>query len=322
MRFSFLSISALAFSHIAILTSGCASPTGDAIMPVSSEIAAGNLRGTLLDAGARKPVAIIVPGSGPTNRDGDTAVGKSGSYRLLAEALGDKGISTIRVDKRGMFGSAGAGDPNGVTRQMYADDIRAWIDVAKAKTGQSCIWLMGHSEGALMVSTAAEGRKDVCGLVLIAGPGRPLGAVLREQLTANPANAPLLPQAMAAMDTLEAGGVVDDTTLHPALKPLFASQVQDYLRSAVKTDPVAVLTAANVRALIVQGTHDIQISEADARRLASAPGATLALIDGMNHVLKTAPLDRAGNMATYANPDLPLAPGVADTIAAFIREGR
>jgi hypothetical protein len=44
------------------------------------------------------------------------------------------------------------------------------------------------------------------------------------------------------------------------------------------------------------------------------------ILPGVNHVLKAAPADRAGNMATYADPSLPLAPGVVDRIAAFVHE--
>ena len=45
----------------------------------------------------------------------------------------------------------------------------------------------------------------------------------------------------------------------------------------------------------------------------------MVVLDGVNHVLKAAPLDRGANMATYADPSLPVAPGVADAIAAFVK---
>jgi len=78
----------------------------------------------------------------------------------------------------------------------------------------------------------------------------------------------------------------------------------------------------NVRkpVLIVQGERDIQVSLADAQALAAAdPKAKLVLVPGANHVLKSvASDDRAANLATYVNPDLPLAPGIVDAIAAFV----
>ena len=58
--------------------------------------------------------------------------------------------------------------------------------------------------------------------------------------------------------------------------------------------------------LLLQGTTDIQVSVDEAKALKAAkPDAELVLIEGMNHVLKRAPADRAQNMAAYSNPDLP-----------------
>jgi pimeloyl-ACP methyl ester carboxylesterase len=287
--------------------------------PVPVEIAAGELRGTLLSAGRSKPVVLIVPGSGPTDRDGNNPMGvKAGSYKLLAEALAAEGISTVRVDKRGMFGSSGAGDPNAVSVELYADDYRAWIDAIRAETGRKCVWLLGHSEGALMVSAAAEGRRDVCGLILVAGMGRKLGDVLRSQLEANPANAPLLDQAFAAIADLEAGRRTDTSNLHPALMQLFAPQVQDFLISMMAADPVDLVRRANVQTLIVQGTADLQVTLEDSRLLDKAPRTRHRTITGMNHILKDAPGDRAANLATYAAPELPLHPRLAAVIEDFI----
>lgn len=71
--------------------------------------------------------------------------------------------------------------------------------------------------------------------------------------------------------------------------------------------------------LIVQGENDIQVSVADARRLALArPDAKLAILPGVNHVLKLAPAERAANIVTYTDPNLPLAPGVGEVVADFI----
>jgi pimeloyl-ACP methyl ester carboxylesterase len=290
------------------------------ITPV--EITAGELHGTMLLPRRNSPVVLIVPGSGPTDRNGNSPLGvNSNMYKQLAEGLATKGIATVRVDKRGMFGSAEAGDPNAVSVDIYASDYRAWIDAIRAETGRKCVWLLGHSEGALMVSAAAEGRKDVCGLILVSGMGRKMGEVIRAQLRANPANVPLLDQAFAALDDLEAGRHPDTSNMHPALLPLFAPQVQDFMISVFATDPVETVRRARVQTLIVQGTTDLQVTEEDARLLNDAPRTKLELIRGMNHVLKEAPEDRAANLATYANADLPLHPKLVREIGDFIKDG-
>lgn len=267
---------------------------------------------------------LILPGSGPTDRDGNNPLGvKAAPYRLLADALQARGVSTVRVDKRGMFASVGA-DPNAVTVPEYANDTAAWVAQLRADTGAPCVWVLGHSEGALVAEVTAATHPDgICGLILVSGPGRKVGDVLREQLKANPANAPVLPDALGAIDALEAGKRVDVAAFHPALQGLFNPAVQGFLVSLFSYDPATVLASTSVPVLVLQGTTDLQVSMADAERLAAArDGVKLVRLDGVNHVLKAAPLDRAANMATYGDPNRPLAPGVADAIAEFVKAAR
>jgi len=288
----------------------------------------GPLRGTLLSTGeAGHPVVLIIPGSGPTDRDGNNPMGiRAATYRLLAEGLAAEGISSLRIDKRGMFGSAAAvPDPNAVTIGDYADDVHRWSALLRERTGASCIWLVGHSEGGLVALAAAKDAPDICGLILVATPGRPLGEILREQLRANPANAPLLDQALYAIDQLEAGKRLNTAAMHPALLPLFRPEVQAFLIDAFSYDPAALLAATAKPVLILQGGRDLQVSTADAETLKAAkPDAELRVIPDANHVLKTVTADdRAANLATYSAPDLPLAAGVVTTVARFIRsQGR
>ncbi|WP_332367915.1 hypothetical protein [Spirosoma telluris] len=72
---------------------------------------------------------------------------------------------------------------------------------------------------------------------------------------------------------------------------------------------------------MINGKHDIQVATSEAELLKIArPDARLVLIDQMNHILKNAPADRAENMKTYTNPSLPLTPGLAETIAQFVKK--
>lgn len=279
----------------------------------------GTLRGALLQpVPDQAATMIIVPGSGPTDRDGNNAVGRSGTYKLLAEALASQGVATVRIDKRGMYTSAAAGDPNKASISLYAEDMKAWIAAAREATGARCVWLAGHSEGGLVV-LAAAGAPGVCGLVLLAAPGRRIGDTIRRQLRDNPANAPILAQAEAALTELEAGRKVDASTLHPALLGLFRPEVQDFVIDLLRQDPPAMVRATKLPVLVVQGGHDIQVTAADADALSNArPGVVRADFPQMSHVLKDAPADRAGNIASYADTARPLSAGLAERIAAFV----
>lgn len=309
------------FTAIVMAAALAAAPVETAV-EIPGELAP--LKGTELSPGGKPGAAVVIlPGSGPTDRDGNNPMGVRGSsYRLLAEGLAAQGVASLRMDKRGMFASGpAAADPNAVTVTVLAADANAWASDLKQRTGLSCVWLLGHSEGGLVALIAATtDHPDVCGLILVATAGRPLGAVIREQLQANPANAPVLPQALNAISELEAGRKVDTTGMHPALLPLFRPAVQAFLIESFRQDPAALAAKIDKPVLILQGETDLQVTVADARALKAAqPKASLVLLPQVNHVLKVAPADRGANLATYADPSLPLAPGVVEAIAAFLK---
>lgn len=277
------------------------------------------LHGTMLTPdGPTRTVAVILAGSGPTDRDGNSPMGVTAStYRLLAEGLAERGIATVRYDKRGIAQSAAAATAEADLRfDHMAEDARGWARMATETTGQPCAWLIGHSEGALVAQVAANGTEGICGLVLLSGAGRPAGVVIREQLATVPE--PLKTQAFEALAELEAGRTTEGP---PALAALFRPSVQPYLISWLPLDPAALLADYDGPVLVGQGATDIQTGTADAQALATAqPNARLVTWDGVNHVLKIAPIDRAANIATYGDAALPLAPGVVDSVADFILE--
>lgn len=268
------------------------------------------------------PVVLMVPGSGPTDRDGNSPLGlKASTYRLLAQGLSDQGVATVRIDKRGMFESAKAvADPNNVTIQDYANDVSSWVKAIRQELDCTCVWVLGHSEGGLVATLAGQQNADICGLILVAAPGRPLGLILRDQLRDNPANAPILDQALAAIDALEAGRRVDPLNLHPALQRLFSLNVQGFLINTLALDPLHLIAGFKKPILIVQGLRNLQVSTLDAQHLSqAAPHSTLILLPDTNHVLKcVAADDRTANLATYSDPLQLLAPGIIDVMTYFI----
>ncbi len=298
-----------------------------AAAPVGTEVTVpgpqGPLAGTLIDPGKDAPAVLILPGSGPTDRNGDNPLGvRGGVYRQIAEALAANNIATLRVDKRGLFGSKAAiADPNDVTIGAYAEDARAWVDMVRAKTGRSCVWLLGHSEGALIALTAAQDPEGICGVIVISGAGRPSGEIIRAQLRANVADSALLKQAEGIIDQLEAGKRVPGDMVPAPLQPLFNERIQSFMIDSFQRDPAKLIAAIKLPVLILQGDKDIQVAVSDAELLKKAqPKATLTLLPGINHVLRPVTGDdRAANVATYSNSELPITPAVPQAITAFIR---
>lgn len=282
----------------------------------------GSLKGTLLSPCPNpENVILIIPGSGPTDRDGNNPLGVNAStYRLIAENLALKGIATLRVDKRGMFASSAAvTDANAVTINDYVEDVRSWITVLKQHLESPCIWLLGHSEGGI-VALAAAGEPDVYGLILVATPSRPLGEVLRSQFMANPGNAVLLDDALFVINELEQNRRTNVQDMHPALQRIFHPAVQGFLIDIFSFNPSYLIARITKPVLILQGQRDLQVTENDARKLKSAnTKSTLVLLSDVNHVLKEVNSDdRYENNSAYTNASLPLAPGVVEAITQFM----
>ena len=306
-------------SLFAAIISGAALVAADVTIPGPK----GPLGGALTDPGRRAPALILIPGSGPTDRNGDNPAGVAGGiYRQLADQLAARGIATLRIDKRGLFSSKAAiPAAHAVTIADYVGDVRGWTAFMQAR-GKRCVWLAGHSEGGLIALAAAQQPKGICGLILLAAPGRPLGTILRAQLK------PKLPPAMfasadAAIARLEARQRVDPATVPAPLVPLFNPAVQPYLIELVTTDPGKLAAATRLPMLIVQGDTDIQVGVEDARLLAAAHrGARLVIVPGINHLWRRAPADPATNAATYGNAAIPVDPAVADAVARFVTSSR
>jgi len=286
----------------------------------SVDVPGGKLYGTLtIPPGAGPfPVALIIAGSGPTDRNGNGPLLESDAYKLLAHGLAERGIATLRYDKRTIGQSAMPGLREEDLRfEMFASDAVVLVDHLKADARFRNISIIGHSEGSLIGILAAERDSNVAGLISLEGAGRDPATILVEQFREGGASQPVVAAVAQITDRLRRGKT--DALIDPSLFMEFRPSVQPYLISWFRYDPAVEIEKLHVPLLIVQGTHDIQIGLQDARRLKSAaPNASLLIIPGMNHVLRDAPADRAKNVATYDQPTLPLSVQLVPAIANFI----
>ena len=289
---------------------------------ITLSVQGGVLHGTLSLPAAvegRVPVVLLHAGSGPTDRDGNSAMlpGHNDSLRMVADALAHAGIASVRYDKRGVGASSLAGVREADLRlDNYIDDATAWLRQLRTDARFDKVVMAGHSEGALIAMVACrQAQVDTC--VLMAAAGSALDDILRAQLK------PRLPAELYAQNerillALKRGEQVADVP--PALLSLYRPSVQPYLISSLKVDPRAAVAALRMPVLIVQGTTDLQVSVEDAKALsAAAPKAQLVIVPGMNHVLKLAGGDLAQQLPSYSDPALPLAPALVEAVTAFVR---
>tara|TARA_B100000686_G_scaffold292119_1_gene320611 strand:+ start:530 stop:1456 length:927 start_codon:yes stop_codon:yes gene_type:complete len=285
---------------------------------IALQTSTGNIEGTLLLPTVEKPtIALIIAGSGPTDRDGNSSGLKMNYLKMLAEGLYENNIASIRYDKRGIGASVMPGlKEDDLTFSHFISDAELWMDKIMDDSRFGDIVVIGHSEGSLIGMIASQ-NKNPNKFISIAGPGITMLATLRRQLKDQPPY--ILSMSEPILEKLEKGQTVD--SVPPLLNNLFRESVQNYLISVSKYDPAVQISKLKCPVMIVQGTTDIQIEVLDAEKLAEAnTNSKLLIIEGMNHILKEAPENRLLNIQTYGNPDLKIKEGLVDSISKYILE--
>ena len=139
--------------------------------------------GTLLSPidNEKSTLAILIAGSGPTNRNGNQNFLKNNSLKKLAEGLTNNGIATFRYDKRIVKQIQHGKVDKDMMFDDFVSDASAVIDFLKEKYTYSKIYVIGHSQGSLVGMLAAKGKAN--GFISLAGAGQNIGDVLVEQVT-------------------------------------------------------------------------------------------------------------------------------------------
>ena len=288
-------------------------------------------------------VLLVIAGSGPTDRDGNqTAQGLyTDSYLLLAEALEDRGIATLRYDKRGV-GASFYRTPEAIRDIVFDDyvaDAKAWAARLRDE-GFARVVLAGHSEGALVALCAAdetgapapeernsdtagirqtEGGRSADALVLIAGPSEPIDRILLEQLAPQCSPGTMF-RLVQLFERLRRGEISEE---YPSeLAPLFLPYLQRYFMSQMRYDACELAARSDLPMLLIYGGNDLQVPPRHGERLRQAARhATLVVVPGMTHTLKQSDgVDAAGQAAAYMDARLPLDGSVAEAVASFVRE--
>ncbi|MFA1820920.1 alpha/beta hydrolase family protein [Virgibacillus oceani] len=266
------------------------------------------------------PVVIIIPGSGPTDRDGNSPgfPGENDSLKLLAEGLADNGIASLRYDKRGAGKNVQALVAEEEMRfDQFVADAVSWVELLNEDDAYTNVGIIGHSQGSLTGMLASQD-SEVDAFVSIAGAGNSIDEVLYNQLSEE-LTGELLEESEHILEQWKDGNEVENVSqeLHSVFRP----SVQAFTSSWMQYDPAEEVGMVEIPTLIVNGDNDLQVSAREAERLSEAkPDADFLLIEGMNHILKEAPEDREGNLETYSDPNLPLAEGLIGGLIEFLHD--
>jgi len=288
------------------------------------------LAGTFTAVAQPVAAALLITGSGKTDRDSDVRLPggltlRAGITRACAEAMAAAGVSTLRYDKRGVGASGGAYLTAGMPQRL-ADARVALGWLADRCPGLQLI-VLGHSEGTYYAAQLASGDAGVAGAVLLSGAARPGAEVLAyqtEQLADRlPASARLILRLMRT-DAVR--------SQRKNLAKIMASsadvmRVQGtrvnarWVRDFVRYDPAPALASVMVPLLAITGGHDLQVPPADVEamgRLVLGPFEGHVVGD-LSHMLRPDP-DSAGPRGYRRQTREPTSPDVLAMIAAWVRQ--
>jgi pimeloyl-ACP methyl ester carboxylesterase len=291
-----------------------------------------NLAGTLSqpkgspDAKGRFPAIIMVPGSGPTDRD-ETVYGVP-VFGQLAGQLADAGYVVLRFDKRGIGQSGGraeTADMNDFTEDVLAayDWLRKRKDVDEDR-----IALVGHSEGAWVSLLAARRKDGIAAVVLIAGPsGTGADLVLEQQkyLLATMQLSEGEKQARVNVQKRIQAAVLGQGDWKDVPADLRQQADTNWFRTFLAFSPEPVLAKLDQPVLVIQGELDKQVlphhadkllEVAKARNKKAADASALVKVPGINHLLVPS---QTGDVSEYVSMAAKsISPEVARAAAAFL----
>ncbi len=282
------------------------------------QISTTEIYGTLLTPNTIKriPLVIFIPGSGPTDRNGNSGMMKNNSLKFLAEAISNQNIATYRFDKSVLTAVKKEGfKEDNIRFEDQVEEVKALISHFKLNKSFSKIYLIGHSEGSLVGMLASKIGVD--GFISLAGAGRPIDEIIVEQISKQ---APFLKDdTVKILEELKKGKMVEE--VNPYLISLFRKSVQPYLISWIKYHPQQEIHQLKIPVLIINGNKDIQVPASDAELLKEANlDAELVIIQNMNHIFKKIEGDFVENQQSYTNPDLPVMPDLVTAIVKFINQ--
>jgi len=273
--------------------------------------------GTLLQPkGGANNLAIIIPGSGPTDRNGNQQLTRNNSLRLLAEKLSASGIATFRYDKRVLtLLKKGELQEEKLRFDDFIEDAIATVNYFSSRNKYKNIYIIGHSQGSLVGMIAANQSK-VAGFISLAGPGKTIDQSILNQIALQMPD--LEDKAKDAFIQLKQNGKVKKYS--PALSSIFRPEAQPFMTSWMQYDPKIEIQKLEIPILIINGTNDIQVDTKEAESLKNAtPNASLVLIDNMNHVLRIIKgTDGLENTKSYNEPKRPISEELISVIIDFV----
>ncbi len=126
-------------------------------------------------------MVLFVHGSGPLDRDENTRRGQLNVFNQIAHYLAERGIGSLRYDKRGCGKSSG--DYLAAGHLDFVSDAQVAIAFLLKEDfgGKAEVHVLGHSEGCLIAPQLATMDSNVVSVTLLCPFAKPLKQVLQAQ---------------------------------------------------------------------------------------------------------------------------------------------
>lgn len=286
------------------------------------------------------PILVMITGSGAQNRNEEMFDHQP--FLVIADDLAKKGITTLRLDDRGIGGSELG--KTGATSADFATDINSAVNYLKQK-GFTNIGLIGHSEGGMIAPMVANENKNVKFLVLLAAPGVPILdlVLLQNKMLAEDAKLPqeiidevlkIKSQTFTYAKNYQGSDFKGDfknyldrnfPEMSSPEKEAYLSQMSsEWFRYFIKFNPNDYLSKVKIPVLAMNGSLDIQVSAKEnlagiKNSLTKAGNKKVETIEiaGLNHLFQTA---KTGNPAEYGQIEETFSPKALDKISSWILE--
>ena len=286
---------------------------------VKLKVRGGYIYGNVLEPkeNAKDAIVIITAGSGPTDRDGNSPLldGRNDSLKYLAYKLKDKGIASFRYDQRSSGKSYKSLKATNIKFEYLVEDLVECIKYLRQKKNYKTIYLIGHSQGALISVLAAQQEK-VDGVVTIAGAARPIDEILIDQFERQDNG--LVYVLKEELKKVKEGK--ESTVEDKDIKMLLSGENGEFVRNWMKYNPVKELKKLDTPVYFIYGTSDLQVKPVEINYLDDIiKNDNLKILKDMNHVLKVSPEDEKENIKRYSLPSYPIHPNLADSIEGFIQ---
>lgn len=271
------------------------------------------------------PAVIIVHGSGPSDRNG--AVAGNAPYLEIAQQLYEKGIASLRFDKRtytyAYLGEEGEFD-NMTVWEETINDVKMAFDFLAGQEGvdKDQIFIIGHSLGGYLMPRIAETVPQAAGYIMLAPSSSHLEDLIIRQT-----------EYMLNLDGKLSSGEKDILIEYELtadkirnLQPESGYTTADLLGAPESYwldlkdyNPVEMMSAVEKPVLIIQGGRDYQVDMIEYQAwldgLEGKENVRFELFMDLNHMLAAGAGDSTPEeYQDFANVDI----RVGDTIADFI----